>query len=211
MRSEQPILVIGAGGHARACIDVIEAHGVYGIAGLIGLPEEAGTQVLGFPVLGTDKDIPALVAKFGTAIVAVGQIKSPDLRINFFTQLEQLGCRLPAIVSPLAYVSRHAQVGAGTIVMHGAVINAAASAGRNCIINSMALVEHDVVVGDHCHIATSAAVNSGAHIGAGTFVGSGVTVRQLIRIGERCVIGMGQHVVKNCESGTWLPRVGVAN
>lgn len=210
MSSAEPILVIGAGGHARACIDVIETHGGYGIAGLIGLPEEVGTHVLGYPVLGADQDMLALVAKFGTAVMAVGQIKSPDLRIKLFTQLEQLGCSMPAIVSPRAYVSRHASVGAGTIVMHGAVINAAASVRRNCIINSMALVEHDVVVGDHCHIATSAAVNSGVHIGAGTFVGSGTTVRQLIRIGERCVIGMGQHVVKNCPTGAWLPVAGDA-
>ncbi len=210
MSSAEPILVIGAGGHARACIDVIETQGGYGIAGLIGLPEEVGTCVLGYNVLGTDHDIPVLVAKFGTAVIAVGQIKSPDLRIKLFTQLELLGCSMPSIVSPRAYVSRHASVGAGTIVMHGAMINAAASVGRNCIINSMALVEHDVVVGDHCHIATSAAVNSGVHIGAGTFVGSGTTVRQLIRIGERCVIGMGQHVVKNCATGSWLPVTGVA-
>ena len=68
------------------------------------------------------------------------------------------------------------------------------------------LVEHDVVVDDHCHIATSAAVNSGVHIGAGTFIGSGATVRQLIRIGQRCVIGMGQRVVKDCPDGAWLPE-----
>lgn len=206
MSSAAPILVIGAGGHARACIDVIEAQCVYRVAGLIGLPEEAGTQVLGYPVLGSDKDIPALVTQFGTAVIALGQIKSPDLRSRLFTQLEQLGCNLPAIVSPRAYVSRHARVGAGTIVLHGAVINAAANVGRNCIINSQALVEHDVVVDDHCHIATSAAINSGVHIGVGTFIGSGATIRQLIRIGQRCVIGMGQLVVKDCPDGAWLPE-----
>jgi sugar O-acyltransferase (sialic acid O-acetyltransferase NeuD family) len=184
---------------------VIEADGRYRVAGLVGLPEEVGSKVLGIEVLGTDNDIPELVSKFGVAVIAVGQIKSPDLRIRLFRQLEQLGCNLPVIVSPNGYVSPHAQVGAGTIVMHGAVVNAAASVGRNCIINSQALVEHDVVVGDHCHIATSAAINSGVCIGAGTFVGSGSAIRQLIRIGERCVIGMGQCVVKNCETGTWLP------
>ena len=44
--------------------------------------------------------------------------------------------------------------------MHGAVINASAIVGCNCIINSQALVEHDTVIGDHCHVATAAAINA---------------------------------------------------
>ena len=73
----------------------------------------------------------------------------------------------PCSSRPHAHVSRHATLGAGTIVMHGAVVNAGAVVGRNCIINSQSLVEHDAVIGDHCHIATAAAINSGVRIGAG--------------------------------------------
>jgi len=109
------------------------------------------------------------------------------------------------IVSPRAHVSKHAKVGAGTIVMHGAVVNAGAVVGRNCIINSQALVEHDAVIADHCHVATAAAINSGVHIGAGTFIGSNSSVRQCINIGERCLIGMGQRVLADCEAGTCMP------
>lgn len=200
-----PLLLVGAGGHARACIDVIELEGKYSVQGLIGLPEEVGSRVLDVPVLGTDPELPALARRFGAALVTVGQIKSPELRMRLFAQLQELGCESPCIVSPLAHVSRHARLGAGTIVMHGAVVNAAATVGRNCIINTQALVEHDAQVGDHCHIATTAALNSGVQVGAGTFVGSGTTVRQMIRIGQRCVIGMGQRVVRDCLDGAWLP------
>ena len=49
-----PILVIGAGGHAKACIDVIEATGKYEIIGLTGKVDEVGTSVLGYPVIGSD-------------------------------------------------------------------------------------------------------------------------------------------------------------
>jgi len=200
-----PLLLVGAGGHARACIDVIELEGKYNVQGLVGLPEEVGTRVLDVPVLGTDLDLPVLVRRFGAALVTVGQIKSPDLRMQLFAQLRELGCELPSIISPTAHVSRHASLGAGTIVMHGAVVNAAATVGCNCIINTLALVEHDAVVADHCHIATTAVLNSGVQVGFGSFVGSGTTVRQTIRIGQRCVIGMGQRVVKDCPDGAWLP------
>jgi sugar O-acyltransferase (sialic acid O-acetyltransferase NeuD family) len=203
--SKEPLLLVGAGGHARACIDVIEQQGRFAVAGLVGQPHEVGGRVLGYPVLGTDADLPALLREYRAALVAVGQIKTPEPRIRLFHLLEEHGCTGPVIISPRAYVSAHARVGAGSIVMHGAVINAAAVIGRNCIVNSQALVEHDAVVEDHCHIATSSAVNSGVRIGAGSFIGSGSSVRQCVSIGERCVIGMGQRVLADCAAGTRLP------
>jgi sugar O-acyltransferase (sialic acid O-acetyltransferase NeuD family) len=199
------ILLVGAGGHARACIDVIESGGQFEIGGLVGLPEQAGGSVLGYPVVGTDGDLRSLYGEFSYALVTVGQIKSPDLRIALYTRLREIGYGLPRIVSPHAHVSRHAEIAEGTIVMHGAIVNAAAAVGCNCILNSQSLVEHDCVVGNHCHIATTAALNSGVRIGDGTFVGSHSSVRQGTRIGERCVIGMGQRVLADCAPGAWLP------
>jgi sugar O-acyltransferase (sialic acid O-acetyltransferase NeuD family) len=199
------ILLIGAGGHARACIDVVEQEDRWAIAGLVGLQQEVGMSVLGYRVLGSDADLPVILRDVAAALVTVGQIKSSLKRIQLFEALVAGGCEMPVVVSPRAYVSRHARVGAGTIIMHGAVVNAAAEVGRNCIINSQALVEHDAMIGDHCHIATGAAVNSGVFVGTGSFIGSGSTVRQQAVIGEHCVIGMGQRVLADCVPGSQLP------
>jgi len=203
--SGTPILLIGAGGHARACIDVLEQQGRFTVAGLVGRSEELGMRVLSYPVLGTDADLSRLLRDCAVALVAVGQLKTPVPRMRLFELLVDYGCELPVIVSPRAYVSRHAVVGAGSIVMHGATVNAGASVGRNCIINSHSLIEHDCVIGDHCHVATAAAINSGVRIGDATFIGSNSTVRQLVQIGERCVIGMGQRVLADCTPGTQMP------
>jgi len=199
------ILLVGAGGHARACIDVIEQEGCFNVSGLVGLPQEVGSKVLGYPVLGSDADMPALFADSAHALVAVGQIKNPDLRIHLFNLVIQAGCTLPVIISPRAYVSAHASLGNGSIVMHGAVVNAGARVGCNGIINSQSLIEHDVVIGDHCHISTGASINSSVQVGDGTFIGSGSSVRQSITIGERCIIGLGERVLVDCNSGTILP------
>ncbi len=188
------LLLIGAGGHAKACIDVIELEGKFSIAGLVGSVDEVGNEVLGYPVLGSDVNLPLLLAKNANALIVVGQIKSPDLRIRLFQTLKENNCALPAIVSPLGYVSKHAKVGNGTIVMHGAIVNSGAVIGANCIINSQALIEHDVHISDHCHIATSAVINSGVNIAAGTFVGSNSSLKQTIAISERSIIGMGESV-----------------
>lgn len=188
------ILLIGAGGHSHACIDAIEQQAVFSIFGLVCADGESRAARLGHPVVGTDADLPTLAGQCRHALVAAGQISSPELRMRLYRQALALGLQMPAIISGKAYVSPHAKVGPGTLVMHGAVVNAGACVGANCIINSRALVEHDARVGDHCHIATGAILNGGVQVGDGSFIGSGSVVREGLRIGTGCLVGMGQVV-----------------
>jgi sugar O-acyltransferase (sialic acid O-acetyltransferase NeuD family) len=192
--SKSDLILIGAGGHAHACIDVIEQCGQYQIAGLIGVQEEMHARHLGYAVIGTDGDLPELAKTYRYAFIAVGQIRSPDHRIRLHRQLLEFGFQLPMIISPTAHVSRHAAVGAGSIVMHGAIVNAGARVGDNCIINTRALVEHDAVVGDHCHISTGAILNGDVCVGEGSHVGSGTVIKEGVAIGRGCLVGMGLSV-----------------
>ena len=191
------MILIGAGGHARACIDVIEQDGQYQIAGLVGLQDEMHARHLGYSVIATDGDLPRLVKDYEYALVTVGQVHSADTRIRLYQHAVELGFSLPCIVAPTAHVATQASIGAGTILMHRAIVNACARVGRNCIINSTALVEHDAVVDDHCHVSTGAIVNGSVVIGAGSFVGSGAVIKDGITIGSNCVIGLGLSVRKN--------------
>jgi sugar O-acyltransferase (sialic acid O-acetyltransferase NeuD family) len=188
--SNPGIILIGAGGHAKSCIDVIEQEDKFQIMGLVGSPHEVGAHVLGYEVLGTDDALSEFLNMTQHALVVVGHIETNDLRSNLFFKISNIGFLSPVVISPLAYVSPHAVVGKGTVVMHRATINAGARIGDNCIINSHALIEHDVVVEDHCHIATSAIINGGSTVGKSSFVGSGSTIRESITIGHNCSIGM---------------------
>lgn len=188
------LILVGGGGHCRSCIDVIEQHGGFCIAGILDLPKTLGTRVLGYPVIGDDDLIEPLAAEQHGFLVTLGQIKSPDKRIALYERIKRCGGILPSIVSPLAHLSRHAEIGEGTIVMHGALINAGARVGRNCIINSKTLVEHDVLVGDHCHLSTACVINGAVTVGEGSFLGSGVVTHESIEIGVRSVVGAGVRV-----------------
>ena len=189
--SKPSVILIGAGGHAHACIDVIEQHGEYEIAGLVGKKKELHSTRLGYGVIATDADLPQLVKDYRFALIAFGQIASPDRRIAIYQQVSDLGFSLPTIIAPTAHVSRHASIGAGTIVMHGAIVNAGSKVGEDCIINTRALVEHDATVEDHCHISTGAILNGNVHVGAGSFVGSGSVLKDGVAIGRNCLVGMG--------------------
>lgn len=195
------IILVGAGGHALSCIDVIEAQGRYKIQGLIGSPSEIGSSQFGYRVLGIDNDLVPFYKPGMSALVCVGQIKTPEPRARIFSRLRELGYALPVIVSPTAWVSPRAHIGAGTIIMHGATVNADVEIGENCIINSNALIEHGVKIGDHCHVSTGALINGDAIVGTKSFIGSGCRIKEGIRIGQRCIVSMGENVFSNLEDG----------
>ena len=201
-----PVLLIGAGGHSRSCIDVIEQEGRWDIAGLVGQKAEIGTSVLGYPVIASDAELADLVKDYPYALITVGHIHTPNLRAQLFHDARRLGFTLPVVVSPRAYVSRHASIGDGTMVFHGAVVNAGARIGMNCIVNSQALVEHDVAVGDHCHISTGAILNGDVRVGACSFVGSASVVKQGIVLGKHSFLGMGVTLKRNLDAHSRLTR-----
>jgi sugar O-acyltransferase (sialic acid O-acetyltransferase NeuD family) len=189
--SKPSLILIGAGGHARSCIDVIEQQGCYKISGLVGLLEQKQAQCFGYTVIASDDELPELAKKYQYALITVGQIQTAEHRTRLYLHASQFGFHLPVIISPTAYVSQHALLGAGTIVMHGAIVNAGARVGKNCIINTRALIEHDVIVDDHCHISTGAILNGDVTVGAGSFIGSGCVVKEGTSIGKGRLVGMG--------------------
>ena len=194
------IILVGSGGHARACIDVIELSGKFKVAGLVEKDETSKQGNLGHPVIGTDNDLQVLRQKYNYVLITVGQIKSAETRVKLFQLLQEMDYTLPVIVSPRAYVSKHAQIDNGTIIMHDAMVNANARIGKNCIINNKVLIEHDARIGDHCHIATGAIINGEVSVGNKTFIGSGAVIRQCIPIGSNCIIGAGVTLKRNVES-----------
>jgi len=191
------LLIVGAGGHSKACIDVIHANNQFTIQGLIGLDYQVGQMVLGYSVIGSDNDFALFRSDCEFAFIGIGQIKTASVRQNIFTDLRDLGYSFPTFASSRAYVSPFATLGAGTIVMPGCVIGPGVKVGENCIINSQALIEHDAVVGDHCHISTGARINGSVTVKGGSFIGSGSILREEISIGENSLIGAGQTILKN--------------
>jgi sugar O-acyltransferase (sialic acid O-acetyltransferase NeuD family) len=188
------VILIGGGGHCKAVIDVIEQEGRFEIVGIVDKSELLGSNVLGYSVIASDFDLDSLAKKYEYALITVGQIKSPSLRIKLFDLATKAGFTLASIISPNAYVSKYASIGNGVVIMHHAIVNAKASVGNNCIINSKALIEHDCQIFEHCHISTNATINGGVTVKSGSFVGSGAITKELITIGKNNFIKAGSLV-----------------
>lgn len=194
--SDNKIILIGGGGHCVSVIDVIEQEGRFSIAGIID-QQNVGGKVLGYTIIASDNELQKLAKEYKHFLITVGHIKTNEPRTRYFEQLRKLSVNFPSIVSPCAYVSKHATIGEGSVIMHNAFVNAKAKVGSNTIINTGAIIEHDAVVGSHCHVSTAAVINGGCNVGDHSFIGSNAVVMQYLSIADHVMVGAGAVVTKD--------------
>jgi sugar O-acyltransferase (sialic acid O-acetyltransferase NeuD family) len=195
--NHQNIILVGGGGHCKSVIDVAESAG-WTILGILDTLQNIGKKVLGYTVIGSDDRIVDFVDK-AYFLVTVGQVNDCSVRKNLHEKIQSVKGELATIIAPDAHVSKYAQIGKGSVILHKAVVNAATEIGMGCIINTFANVEHDSVIGDFCHISTGAMINGNCSIERETFVGSGSVLSHGVSIATSCVIGAGSIVRKNIE------------
>ncbi len=201
----KPLIILGGGGHAKSCLDVILRCPDISIKGILDSRIPKGQTVMGVPVLGTDDDLPEYLGRGFTFFIGIGQIKSPKRRMELFAFLKEKGEQLPPILSPEATVSSFAFIDEGSIVMHHAVINSEAKIGKNGIINTGAIIEHDVVIGNDVHISTGAIINGECRIGDRCFIGSRAVLNHGVVVASDSILGAGTVVTQSLtEAGTYV-------
>ena len=189
------VAIIGAGGHAKSCIEVIESKKNYKIVGIISNSKK--NKIGKYKVIGSDKEIKKIKNLTTNVVLGVGGIKDNSIRKKLFKKFKNYGFKFPTIIAKSAVVSKKTKIGEGTIIFNFCFINSGAKIGKNCIINNRTLVEHDAIIEDHCHISTGAIINGDCKIGAGTFVGSGSILLNNLKIKKNSFIKMGSILKKN--------------
>lgn len=193
-----PLVVIGAGGHARVVIDAIEKQGLFEIVGLLDDNAAQDTSlVLGYPLLG-GRDV---LRDSGTPHRAVVAIGSPLARGAWIHHLMELQFEMPSVVHPGAIRGRDVSIGAGTVLLAGSILNSGARLGRGVIINTGASVDHDCLIGDLVHVAPGARLAGNVQVGARTHIGICACVIQGVEIGADAIIGAGAAVVGAIPAG----------
>ena len=187
------IVLIGGGGHCISVIDVIENNNNYNILGILDSNSKE-KNILGYKVLGGDDLISELVNENTYFLITVGQIKNYSIRKNIAKTLTENNAKLATVISSLAYVSRHAHIEQGTVIMNHAVVNAKSKIGKNCIINTKSNIEHGVSIGEFCHMSTCAIINGDSVVGKGSFIGSNATISNGILIKENSIISAGKFI-----------------
>jgi sugar O-acyltransferase (sialic acid O-acetyltransferase NeuD family) len=193
MSEREKIFVFGAGGHAKVVIDAVEREGRHKIAWICDdAVDKHGTQVMTYEIVHGREALLARKAESGAGVVAIGD--NGD-RIKIASWLVQRGCRLVAVVHPAAAVGRDVEIGEGTVVMAGCVINSGARVGRNVIVNTGATIDHDCKIADGVHIGPGSHLCGHVVVGLATMIGAGTTIVPSVRVGAFALIGAGSTVL----------------
>ncbi len=193
---EKKLVIIGAGGHGKVVADIAVKSGYKDI---VFLDDNATGDCLNFPIVGATVKLKELDDGRTDFVIAVGNNKIRKRIADTYS------ISWTTLIHPKACLGMETQIGEGTVVMAGAIINPGASVGTHCIVNTGAVIEHDNVLKNYVHVSPNAALGGSVHVGEGTHIGIGAIVKNNIEICSDCVIGAGAVVVHDIkEQGTYV-------
>jgi UDP-perosamine 4-acetyltransferase len=189
--SELPVVILGAGGHARVVIDVLLLRGVRVACLADRNAALAGSAVRGVRVVAED----GFTAQHGPKAVrlanGVASTQTTAARRDLYLRYKQQGYAFATLVHPSAVVAGDVVLGDGVQVMAGAVVQPGVALGENALVNTRASVDHDCRIAEHAHIAPGAVLCGAVRVGAGAHVGAGALVIQNVSIGAGALIAAG--------------------
>jgi len=194
-----PILLLGAGGHAKVILETIRISGGI-VSGVIERGDHARDQDFsGVPVLGGDDIVMTYSPDLVLLVNGVGGIGVNPVRKQLFEYFSGRGYQFARVVHPFTWVASDVQLGAGVQVMAGAVLQPGCVVGENSIINTRSSIDHDCVIGQHVHIAPGVTLSGGVRIGTGSHIGTGATIIQGISVGSDALVAAGAVITKDVQ------------
>lgn len=186
------LIIIGASGHGKVVADIaIKMNQWQEIVFMDN--NESLTQSLGLDVIGTTDD--AFKYKIeADFFVAIG---NNQIRKDIQEKLLSGGCNVVRLIHPQAILGLDVQIGVGTVIMAGVVINSSSRVGNGCIINTSSSIDHDNDIGDYVHVSPGARTAGIVSIGSRTWLGVSSTVSNNIKICHDCTIGAGSVVIRD--------------
>lgn len=192
------LAILGASGHGKVLADIAELTGWEKVVFFDDAwPEKIHNGP--WQIIGNTHKLLNSLNNYDGVIVAIGNNKVRQQKLQ---QLNNAGANIITLIHPSATVSRYTQIGIGSVVVAGAVINPDCVIGSGAIINTCSSVGHDCNLGDAVHICPGARLAGGTEVDDRAWIGVGSSVRQLIKVGADAVVGAGSVVVKNVHSDT---------
>jgi len=196
-----PVIVLGAGGHAKVLLDALKIKNVE----IIGLtdknPQKKIDFIPGVAVLGDDREIFKHSPDTVRLVNGLGTIKSGNERQKIYERFKEMGYNFADVIHPSTIVSQHIKLFEGVQIMAGSVIQTGCIIGKNTIINTNVSIDHDCRIGDHVHIAPGVTICGEVEVGEGAHIGTGAVLLQGIQIGRNSTIGAGAIVTRNIPEG----------
>ena len=180
----EKLLHVGAGGFGRVVLE--HATAIYDCA---FLDDGDATIVDGVPVIGKTAEMASFYPEYKQLLVTIGNNK---LRERLYKEAATIGFTFPNIIHPSAYVSPHAHIGSGCVILNNAVVQNNAKCGDGCILNPGVELHHDSTIGSYCLVYTNSVVRSLTSVGNRVWIGSTATVSTSAIVPDDAIIGDGE-------------------
>ncbi len=186
------LIIIGASGHGKVVADIaIKMNKCQSIAFLDD--DKSINTSMGLEVIGSTAD--AFTYKDeADFFVAIG---NNAVREKVQEKFIEEGLNVVSLIHPSAVIGTNVEIGIGTVIMAGVVINSSTRIGKGCIINTSSSLDHDNVVNDYVHISPGVRTAGSVSIGKDTWLGIGSVVSNNVNICSGCKVGAGAVVVKD--------------
>lgn len=169
------LLILGAGEYGAVVKETAQAMGAFDSVSFLDDSSDSLNNICCEKAIGNFDELENMCSEFEYAIAAV---EDPDLRLALTERAEQAGYKIPIIISPMAYVSKSAVIGKGSVIEPLAGIHANVSVGVAAYISMGAVINHNASVGNGCHIDNNAVVMSGAAVPSKVKVEPGAVVKE---------------------------------
>lgn len=191
------LAILGASGHGKVIADMAL---LLGYTDVVFFDDAWPTKSSAgrWSVIGTIETLLGSMADFDAVIVGIGDNR---IRLEKHVLLAAVGAPLVTLVHPAAMVSDFAQIGIGSVICAGAVVNMDAILSAAVILNTGATVDHDCRLADGVHIAPGANLSGDVHVDVSSWVGVGACVKQGVHIGSDVMVGAGAVVVADIPDG----------
>ncbi len=196
-----PVIIIGAGGHAKVLINALLLSSLEIIGLTDSNPEKHGTFLMDVPIIGDDGEIMRYPADSVRLVNGIGSVNIVLKRRQAYMRFKEQGYCFAEVVHPSAVVASDVVLSEGSQIMAGAVIQPGSSIGVGAIINTGASVDHDCRIGDHAHIAPGVTISGEVEVGENSHIGSGTVIIQGVKIGRECLVAAGSVVVRDVPNG----------
>lgn len=194
------LLIIGASGHGKVVAEIASKMNKWQSIAFLD-DDKSIKSSMGLEVIGTSDDVFTHIEEY-EIFVGIG---NNTTRQRIHMKLETFGASIPVLIHPNAVVGEQVEVGFGTVVMAGVVINCCTSIGKGCIINTGSTVDHDNKIEDFVHISPGVHLAGTVKVGKGSWLGIGSVVSNNVNITSGCKVGAGSVVVKNIDRpGTYV-------
>jgi len=194
------LIIIGASGHGKVVADIAIKMNKWQSITFFDDDESIKTS-MGLEVIGKTAD--AFTYKDeADFFVAIGNNAT---RENIQEKLIDERLNVVSLIHPSSVIGTDVEIGIGTVVMAGVVINSSTRIGKGCIINTSSSLDHDNNIEDYVHVSPGVSLAGTVRVGRLSWIGIGSVVSNNVNICSGCKVGAGAVVVKDItEPGTYV-------